>query len=72
MSQQTTLTTMSPPVHVDLPGPPPRGDAKCRVCAALRDQRRTAERSRDGSRVSDCNVELAAHPNHRRGPQRQP
>lgn len=62
MSSPTT--TMDPPVHLSLPRTPPAPASGCGVCAALAEQRGTAHKAGDLSAVSDCNVELAAHPKH--------
>ncbi|RCH67979.1 hypothetical protein DT019_13315 [Streptomyces sp. SDr-06] len=53
---------MDPPVHLSLPRTPPAPAPGCGVCAALARQRAAAYGAGDLSAVSDCNVELAAHP----------
>lgn len=60
MSSPTT--TMDPPVQLSLPRKPPSPASGCGVCAALAEQRSVAYGDGDMSAVSDCNVELAAHP----------
>ncbi|WP_308364821.1 hypothetical protein [Streptomyces sp. ISL-86] len=55
-------TTMNPPVQLSLPRTPPGPAPGCGVCAALAKQRTAAYGNGDLSAVSDCNVELAAHP----------
>ncbi|MFD7096467.1 hypothetical protein [Streptomyces xanthophaeus] len=59
-------TTMSPAVHLSLPAEAPRPAAGCDVCAALARQRSEAHRLGDYSAMSDCNVEITAHPGHGR------
>jgi hypothetical protein len=49
-----------------IPPSPPEPAEGCDVCDALAKQRREARERRDHSAVSDCNVELAAHPKHRK------
>lgn len=53
---------MDPPVHLAFPPTPPAPEPGCGVCAALAEQRTAARGDGDLSAVSDCNVELAAHP----------
>ncbi|MFE3522694.1 hypothetical protein ACFXOD_14055 [Streptomyces sp. NPDC059161] len=60
MSSPTT--TMEPPVQLSLPRTPPVPAPGCGVCAALAKQRTAAYGNGDLSGVSDCNVELTAHP----------
>ncbi|MFE3763578.1 hypothetical protein ACFXPI_17650 [Streptomyces sp. NPDC059104] len=60
-------TTMDPPVQLSLPRTPPAPAPGCDVCAALTKQRTEAYGAGDLSAVSDCNVELAAHPKKRFG-----
>ncbi|WSR01635.1 hypothetical protein OG735_28545 [Streptomyces sp. NBC_01210] len=64
MNQQPT--TMQGPVHLMMPADPPEPAKGCGVCAALVKQRQEAQSTGDGSAASDCNVELAAHPKHRK------
>lgn len=59
-------TTMDAPVYLTEPMPDPEPVPGCRRCAALAEERRQARAYRNLSRVSDCNVELRAHP-HRSG-----
>ncbi|MEW1756285.1 hypothetical protein AB0393_07265 [Streptomyces cyaneofuscatus] len=58
----SSRTTMGPPVCLDVPRRPPEPAPGCDVCVALAKQRTVARGLSDLSAVSDCNVELAAHP----------
>ena len=60
----SSRTTMDPPVHLRLPRADPEPPPGCDVCAALERQRSEAAKAGDGSRVSDCNVEIRSHPTH--------
>ncbi|MCC3769632.1 hypothetical protein [Streptomyces sp. UNOC14_S4] len=40
----------------------PEGDPHCGVCTSLFKERSEAQARGDGSKVSDCNVELRNHP----------
>ncbi|MGW1374866.1 hypothetical protein ACWD6P_11425 [Streptomyces sp. NPDC002446] len=62
MNQQPT--TRQGPVHLMLPLAQPAAAEGCDVCAALAKQRREARLNGDHSMASDCNVEIAAHPEH--------
>jgi hypothetical protein len=55
-------TTMSPPPVLGLLPPEPDPVADCAKCRDLARQREEARAARDGSRVSDCNVLIRAHP----------
>lgn len=54
--------TQEAPVSLGLPEIEPVPFPECDVCAALLHQRVEARRRGDYSAVSDCNVEIAAHP----------
>jgi hypothetical protein len=61
MTHPTTYP--SPPVELPLrldADPPPF--AHCDVCAALDRERSEARAKGNGSKVSDCNVEIRSHP----------
>ncbi|MFI0983293.1 hypothetical protein ACH4SP_40575 [Streptomyces sp. NPDC021093] len=66
MTNLKPATTMSPPVHLMLPGRPPVPADDCDVCAALARQRQQAQDLHDYSAVTDVDVELRNHP-HGRG-----
>lgn len=55
------MTTMDPPVHVELPLEWPAIDPDCGVCGALGRQRVEAHAAGDESGVTDCNVEIRNH-----------
>jgi hypothetical protein len=59
-------TIMAPAPQLTLPDPEPVPADGCDVCTALGKEREEARRSGDMSKVSDCTVEIAAHP-HARG-----
>ncbi len=54
-------TTMSGPVHLSLPSPPPDPVSGCRECLGLAVSRVNATSVGDCSKVSDANVALRAH-----------
>ncbi|MFF5101682.1 hypothetical protein [Streptomyces sp. NPDC000134] len=60
-----TKTTMTGPVNLALPLPPPDPVPGCDVCAALVRQRRAARDRGDLSAATDADVEIRSHP-HRR------
>lgn len=53
---------MSPAPVLGLLPPEPDPVAGCPTCRDLARQREEARAARDGSRVSDCNVLIRAHP----------
>nr|WP_078969240.1 hypothetical protein [Streptomyces cyaneogriseus] len=55
-------TTRSPPPVLGLLPAEPDPVADCPKCRDLARQREEARAARDGSRVSDCNVLIRAHP----------
>ncbi|MGW1158415.1 hypothetical protein ACWD5Q_06480 [Streptomyces sp. NPDC002513] len=55
-------TTMSPPVHLPEPTPPPEPVPGCDICAALDRQRAAAMKAGDYSLASDYSVEISRHP----------
>lgn len=55
-------TTMPAAVHLSLPILEPIPVPGCDVCRALGKEREVARQRGDGSKVSDTNVELRAHP----------
>jgi hypothetical protein len=57
-----STTTMSGPVYLSLPPEPVRPAKGCDVCAALEKERAEAQAMGNGSKVSDCNVEIQQHP----------
>jgi hypothetical protein len=57
--------TMSPPVDLALPPAWPKPAPRCGVGAALATQRNEAAAGGDYSKVSDCNVEIREHKEHR-------
>ncbi|MGW0748387.1 hypothetical protein [Streptomyces sp. NPDC002587] len=59
-------TTMSGPVHLSLPNPPPKPPDGCGVCRALVVQRQEARSRGDLSAVTDADVELRNHPHRAR------
>lgn len=63
-----TQTTVSGPVHLSLPLPPPEPAAQCGVCAALVRQQQEARDRGDLSAATDADVEIRNHPHATRGP----
>ncbi|MFE2530426.1 hypothetical protein [Streptomyces sp. NPDC059371] len=59
MKQQTTIDDR--PIDLALPLDRPEPAEGCQVCAALARQRAAAEASGDGSKASDCNIEIRGH-----------
>jgi hypothetical protein len=55
-------TTMSPAPVLGLLRAEPGPVAGCATCQGLAREREAARAARDGSRVSDCNVLIRAHP----------
>ncbi len=53
---------MARPVCLPLPPDAPEPAEGCDICGALAKQRAEARTRGDFSAVSDCNVEMAAHP----------
>jgi hypothetical protein len=49
------------PVHLPEPVPDPDPEPGCDVCGALAEQRRTAKRDGNLTRVTDINIELRNH-----------
>ncbi|MFD4415657.1 hypothetical protein [Streptomyces sp. NPDC058476] len=62
------MTTMDPPVTLELPLAPPTPAPGCGVCGALAQQRAQALDDADLSRATDCSVEIRNYPHpERRG-----
>lgn len=61
MTEPTRYTTASVelPLRLELEPVPVDG---CDVCEALRNEREAARLAGNGSKVSDCNVEIRKHP----------
>ncbi|MEU8625882.1 hypothetical protein [Streptomyces sp. NPDC048669] len=59
-------TTMSDPVYLLPPSDPAQPVKGCDVCEALEKERTAAHAIGDGSKVSDCNVEMRQHPHQSR------
>ncbi|MET9532638.1 hypothetical protein ABZY02_19085 [Streptomyces sp. NPDC006649] len=57
-----STTTMSGPVYLLLPSDPAQPAEGCDVCEALEKERAAAHAIGDGSKASDCNVEMHQHP----------
>ncbi len=58
-------TTMGAPVHVALPPQEPDPVPGCEICADVATQRAEAKTHGDGSRLTDCNIEIRLHPHGR-------
>lgn len=57
-----STTTMSDPVYLPLLSDPAQPAEGCDVCEALENERAMARAIGDGSKASDCNVEMQQHP----------
>jgi hypothetical protein len=61
------MTSMDPPVHLQLPAEPPAPVPGCGVCAALVKQWAEATAAGDHSRMTDCDAEIRNHQRGREG-----
>ncbi|WP_048821311.1 hypothetical protein [Streptomyces ipomoeae] len=59
-------TTLSPPVHLTLPNPPPKPAPGCDTCAELGRRWQVARDRGDLSAATDADVEIRNHPHRTR------
>ncbi|MEU9640961.1 hypothetical protein [Streptomyces sp. NPDC048188] len=59
--------TMDEPVHLEMPLTPPVPAPQCQVCLRAERDRAVAREQGDPSAMTDANVVIRRHPNHRLG-----
>lgn len=64
----TSVQIPSEPFGPQKPQPVPNPNPDCARCGELAEERAQAARDGDRSRVTDCNVLIRDHPNHRGTP----